>query len=332
MTTKLQALIKKEKLPSHWAPPTAFYQKVKVGGVSFYLFGVSSVNQQGQEVTGSTAHYDDCVAPKALFEFLERCYLVDAISSQKKFNLLDPQGKKIGSQSIWKEGTPLQGRHFVLSKSNGVAIHSDQKLAMKNAKMELIERDVILRSWLGGHSPTVIENSDEQNEKVLKKLSPLYNWKHYSFTDVGSEAQVTATFGFPKKLRHPLIYGFGADEKKAGAIKKSTHECLQRLAFLWGEKIPQTLPPFSLGPLYHQEYYLYPGSHPKLINWLEKKKSVPVERVSSHFTFLDLSPQKANAYLIKAISSEHLDLYFGKNIDYKKVLKSARVPVIHPIC
>jgi hypothetical protein len=137
-------------------------------------------------------------------------------------------------------------------------------------------------------------------------------------------------FLFPRAPAAPLVYGFGAGTGVAAAHASAKREALQRLAFLWGEQLPEAPPEAAPLPDYHQEFYLYPAHHAILHEWLDGKRSRAPQRATKTrdltsanivldsidmTRFVDLTPDVLGGSLriAKATSRAAKQLRFGNS-------------------
>jgi hypothetical protein len=131
---------------------------------------------------------------------------------------------------------------------------------------------------------------------------------------------------FPHTPAHPLVYGFAAATQATHALARAETEALQRLAFLWGEPLPERAPEPAPLPDYHQDYYLYPPNHAHIVRWLEgghdleareprssRRLAGPSIYDGERTQFIDLTPEPLRGKLAvaKAISSHARRLRFG---------------------
>ncbi len=204
--------------------------------------------------------------------------------------------------------------HYKASLSNGLAAGLTRSGSRARAYYELLERDAVLRSWYGWSQPKPIPDAHEPlpSEFYETKLVefPLHARHHPS--------ACAGYFGFPRNNDNPLVFGFGSGPELGSAIESARRECVQRLAFLWGEEIPEREPEFQCTAGFHQEWYLYPAHHGVLRDWLEggnpcTKKVEPTTEVSAGPTFSDLTPPhlKGRMHITRATDTGLLPLLFG---------------------
>jgi len=198
------------------------------------------------------------------------------------------------------------------ARSNGIALGVTWKDAAERARLELVERDRILRSWYGELSPTRIDEPDGVVPDALK-LAHRLEW--YEF---GTEPDsVVALFGFPEPSA-PFVYGFGAGRDREAAARSAAREWIQRLGFLWGEAVPTEPPDVAPTPDFHQEHYLYAGNLERVRAWLRGDHasfsgvlSAPRSALDAHY--VDLTPAwlRSGLRVVKAVSGGRVPLCFG---------------------
>ncbi|MFW7381186.1 MAG: YcaO-like family protein [Oligoflexus sp.] len=308
-----------------WQITEPFQQKVKIEGLQLYICGLQAIHPVYGEVVGSGANLGDFPQNQAWYELLERIATVESFQ-RKSFPYLDPtSGKKLGKLSLDKvfpqPGKPIQKADFQYAKSNGIALHTNWSEACLRACCELVERHLVLASWLGYVMP--IEMKPPLDMSPLQQLADIYEVKRIGFgwqrIDSFSEAIFTSgVILLPYDLTAPLIMGFGAGMSQQDSLVKAEAEALQRLGFLWGEELPSCEPAFHPTPLFHQEYYLFPGNRRKIENWLAGKHRSFCQNDRSfpqvlQLKFVDLtSADLQNFKVVKAISPQSIPLVFGK--------------------
>jgi hypothetical protein len=348
MNTALKQFAVEYPLASTWAPVEVFEQTLVVDGLQLFLVGVSTKNAQGIMVTGSAVSCETPPFQRAFFELLERTSIVDretmtGISSGVPLTLIDESGHEVGKiarEEVFPDNPSADLWRY--AKSNGVAAHIQCKSACEAARLELIERDRLLRSWLGEFPPQALSNFSTLVE-IPHVLARYYEFEAYKFSPPSkkrSQTSVVGLFGFPKSAIHPRVCGFGARESDQLATEAALREFLQGMSFLWGEEIPSELPAFSPTPDYHQECYLHSSGIAKIKAWLSGKhdplrewfSGPKCDEAPKGFQYIDLTPThlKGQLYVVKAIHPCLLRLTFGK--DESQV--SAGFPkdlLVHPI-
>ncbi len=320
----LAELLRRHPLPLGWNLTEEFADTADVCGLKIQLSGL--VAERGEQtMMGSAAHPSEMPLPRAYFELLERILLIDAIQGTEQLRVEDSDGATMTLDRAQIFPASPEPERWQYSKSNGVALGQDWTDACHRAQRELIERDLVLRSWCGQLRPQSVELPAEHPE-----LSQLYELESYVITQEPWHAGVFV--GWPKTPEAPLLIGFGAAQNGSAAARAAYQESLQRLGFLWGEEIPQVAPEFSPTPDYHQEYYLWPQQVARLRAWLRG------EHLQYAAVLKSFDPASSTRYVelgrvgelvaVKAISSGRLPLSFGLS-GPQPLPEPLRV---HPIC
>lgn len=201
---------------------------------------------------------------------------------------------------------------FKKSISNGVAAHTDRHLAYRSALLELIERDLILKSWHGFIEP---KRKSAISSKFTETHKDNYIFERYTLNYLNdSEFTSTVAVGWPLNSSMPTILGFGCARNELDSIAKAHQEMLQRFVFLKDEPVPQAKPAFETSALFHQEYFLYPAHIINLQNWLNGKHFQRDRELakpnSFKFEFHTLEDNE-NYLVVQADHPEVWPLYFG---------------------
>jgi hypothetical protein len=314
---ELKRLTLELPLGTTWGEPILFADTAVIAGFSLNMCGLVARDGASNEVSGSAAEHTNVPLSRAYFELIERVSVIEAMSdSNHDFAVLDAEHRPLRSaerSTVFPKSADESERRY--ARSNGVAVARTWPAACKAAALELIERDRILRSWYGVSvpRPIAVENRGENFGKA-------YAVETYSFDDpVGvGDAIVCGVFAFPKNRTDPLAFGYGAACESAAAVGKARQECLQRLAFLWGESLPTQPPPFAPTALYHQEYFLQPAMTDTIRDWLRGAHLGSVltggSRMEFPNAFVDLTPSRlAGAlFVARALPTSELDLVFGR--------------------
>jgi hypothetical protein len=271
---------------------------------------------------GSAAQLDGSPLERSYFELLERVSLLEVLRAPPLLCRLrrfdgDAAGDFGGAALFPESPDPARFRY---ARSNGVALHRSWRDACRRAAWELVERDRVLRAWLGAIRPEPLELGDEA---VPAALRGGFEWLAYGFdaepVEVdGEPVSVVGVFAFPRVPEAPLVYGFAARPGRPDATRSALEECLQRLGFLFGEAIPERPPAPAPNPLFHQEHFLYPGHHRWLRAWLDDGHDRYAERprtraIAGEPIFADLTPPELRGRLVvaKAVWPDTLPLAFG---------------------
>ncbi len=293
-------------IPKGWSELEMVDDCVDIAGVQVHRAGISSRNSSGIEVTGSAAARGGSPLRRAWLELLERMAIVDSGVSSSD----DPRRRP--------------------SRSNGVAAHATWAAACESARLELIERDRILRSWYGELTPEMASVPDA----VCDIRSHAWQACVVSGEPWG-EVEVAAVVGFPHDPEIPLARGFAARASRRAAIEAAGREALQTLAFLWAEPVPVEPPELSPTPIYHLDYYLYPPHHAALRGWLageHMRCPQPLVPAPADIRFIDFTPPTLGGrlHVAQAASEVACSLEFGE----PSAAVAARLPPelhVHPI-
>ena len=277
-----------------------------------HLSGVSAVRDK-IEITGSAVSQVEDPIERAWFELLERAAIVNATQSKNIpiFEALDCEEKIIDSTYVFPCGTPK----YSFSRSNGVAAFSTLSEALKRARLELIERDRVLRSWYGEFKPVPITPIESLFSKRISNDFHFY-YRNFPTSNIDSDTFVAGIFGFPKKgIQAPFLYGFGSEKSLNLALKKAQGECLQRLGFLWGESFDGPEPVLKPSVDFHLEYFSRPRGVEAIRRWITEGHTHKMVWASpkDDIVFADLTPdtQKGKIWVVRALSKTRVPLLFG---------------------
>jgi hypothetical protein len=292
MDVELGALSAEYPLPHGWSQPVVMADTIAIGDVRVERTGITAQSRSGREVTGSAATVGTSPLARAWFELLERAAVIDAAVDDSD------------------DATPRRRA----SRSNGVAIQRSWQAACRAACHELVERDRVLRSWLGELALEEVEVAG------LQRRFPTHEWRASLIAPGSDDIEVAIVVGFPRSTEHPLTRGFAARTSAAAAIEAASHEAIQCLAFLWGEAVPDAAPPLAPTAMFHLDHYLYPPHHDTLRGWLDGahlrhdvRTTRPGARAAT-VTFEDLAPSdwRSPLAVARATSPDALDLVFGE--------------------
>jgi len=344
--------------------------RADIGSLSLYMVGVvarrrantasganaasgANVTRQADTASPSVALGSACACEtypvdRAYFELLERISVLEARHSSTPLCVRALDGTELSQRdSLRVFPRDLQPERQRLALSNGVALHTTWADACAAALSELVERDRVLRAWQGQCAKTAVSTD---GSLAAARLQSHYSVRAYELGTPdsadsadsavaadGAQAQarrVVGFFLFPHAPDHPFVYGFAAATQLANALARAETEALQRLAFLWGEPLPQHTPKPTPAPDYHQDYYLYPPNHAHILRWLEGDHALEPRRSRQRANaaiydgectqFIDLTPESLRGRLsvAKAVSTHARRLRFG-------ALRDEAVP--HPI-
>jgi ribosomal protein S12 methylthiotransferase accessory factor YcaO len=319
----LQRLQREWPLRSGWTIPEQVCDTLDVGGLRIARVGLLGTRPGARRVTGSAADIGEDPTDRAFFELLERMGTVDALERAAPVPLIDATTGQVRGALEPDELFPksLRPAEWVYSLSNGVAFHTDRPTACEHALWELVERDRILRAW---HGQLRLERAELPPASPLHALSAEYDMRAFLVPDVdpsgfAAEVRVAVVLGFPKRPGIPLIHGFGARPRAAGALTAAGREALQRLAFVWDETIPPHPPEVRPTPETHLDWYLYPAHHHVLREWVEGHHTryaadVSAPPLAGPPIYADMTPSwlRGRGWLIKAFVAHALPLTFGR--------------------
>ncbi len=272
-----------------WRLVETVADRVVHAGVELLRVGLTARRDDGAVVSGSAASTSDDPFARARFELLERAALVDAMRRGAPRVEHDAEGKRLGRELLERIFPPATDPSTCRpSLSNGVAIGPDLAWATERARLELIERDRVLRAWYGELEPEALPLPGEP------PASETYAWRAATFPTDDEPEHVVGVFGFPLHDEAPLLRGFAARTTEGAALGAALAEALQGLAFLWGEEIPASAPEPAPTPMFHLDHYLWPASHAVLADWLERGHSrfgrAGARRRAGAPRFFDLTP------------------------------------------
>ncbi len=320
---KVHEFCKSFPLASNWTLSEIFYEKTCRAGHPLFLLGLLAENTSNFLVSGSAAGYgsDETIIVRAYFELVERMVCFERIPPH--------------------EAPAERSPDWAYARSNGVAADINYQRACERAYEELVERDVILRSWYGDFSPQEVFDLDKNFDLYSKELFKLFDFKIVQFVD--GDFFVAACLAFSKNDKSFDIQGFGCARTQKQSKEKAFKECLQRLAFLMGETFVSEISDlsFSPTPFYHQEFFAHPQSREILVRWMNGdhkkfKGSLYLSRDNPKHTsqpsFEDLTPEhlKDKMVVVRAHHQEKIPVVFGRNYPYLKPEYHKIIP-IHPI-
>jgi hypothetical protein len=287
-----------------------FIGAVCAAGLVIRLAGIS-VRFAGEAVAGSAGSLTEDPFPRAAAELAERLALLRAMRSGSSFTAFDERRRPVGVVSH-RRAFPVApaAAPYRYARSNGVAAGRTWADAARRARLELVERDRVLRSWFGQHAPTRVAFSSTASTA----LEEYYDVQAYRFGEPVGGVTVAGVFAFPR-VRRPLVYGFGARESAGDALAVAFSELVQRLGFLWNESVPGERPEPAPNPEFHQEHYLFPAHHEAMRRWLLEGNRAFAARLTADSeprepVYVDLSlPQ--GPIVVRALPRGHVPLVFG---------------------
>ncbi len=312
MVDELRSLIRAYPLPPGCSEPQLFSDVIEVGGVPIRRAGIQSTTPDGGEVTGSAAELESSPLPRAYFELLERAALIDAAA--RTCPIRDASGRRIGWRS--PDPPPRADTRSRPARSNGVALHQSWDRACRRARYELAERDRVLGAWYG-ELPLVPVDVPSS----LASFAGTHRWCARSIpASAGAheaDVEVAVIVGFPRDPDVPLARGFAGRGSLREALDAAAAEAVQTLAFIWDEPLPTEAPALSPTPMFHLDYYLWPGHHAQLREWLAGEWYVRArhrERARDEARFVDLTPPcfEGSLYVVRAVRRSARELVFGE--------------------
>lgn len=327
------------RLPEGWSQSERVEDVVDADGLKLHRVGLCARSSSDQAL-GSAA---DCDAPptaRGTFEVLERIVVLEAArGSQTSFPVRNVAGELQGSIAQGRAfPSSTQPERWIFARSNGVALHHGWARACASAEQELVERDRVLRAWLGETTPLAID-FDRDATPLVKTRS--YDWSACAFpprpdTSFGHGIDVVGVFGFPRGEEAPIVFGYGARTRRSESLAAAVREALQLLAFLWGEPVTRSLPDSLPTPMTHLETFQYPGRRAVLRRWLENGHAEHrgrdiVPQAGGAVRFIDLTPAwlSTTPYRVaKAVCDDALPLTFGASPFFEDLPAELR---LHPI-
>jgi hypothetical protein len=301
MQDDLRSLIAAWPLPAGYSEPQTFADEIEIAGVAVRRAGIQSTAPSGEEITGSAALVHGSPLERAYFELFERAALLDA--AKRVCPIRDIEGRPCGFAPPVAPRTDPRSRP---ARSNGVALRPIWEDACRYAHYELVERDRTLGAWYGELAMVAAP--------LPGCLTPLVTHEWIARTIPGdADVEVAVVFGFPRDPGIPLARGFAGAATTEGALTAAAMEAIQTLAFLWGEPVPAEPPALSPTPLFHLDYYLWPGNHDALREWLEAKPASAPGGVSDATSYVDLTPPGCESLRVaRAVRSSARELVFGE--------------------
>lgn len=310
MHTLVAGLSAEHPLPAGWSPPEIHADEIRIGDLSVGRVGIASRSPSGEEATGSAAERGGTPGPRAWYELLERVATLEA--KGRRCVVRDAAGAIVDAVST---GCPFGADDPIRrpSRSNGVAMHTTWSAACEAARLELIERDRVLRAWIGELDVAEIASPG------WLEATGAHDWRTVLVEPGGDAESVAITIGFPTAPDVPLARGYAARLDPICAVEASAAEALQSLAFCWGEEIPREEPPLAPTALFHLDYWLRPEVHDHLRRWLDGEHRA--HHAGSRrwegtrrdgMRWADLRPSAGDRWRVaRALDTTRLPLWFG---------------------
>lgn len=292
-------------LPEGWTLSERVDDTVDADGLSVRRVGLCAISEHAQ-VVGSAAEVLDDPTDRAGFELLERIAIAEAARSPDRFfRVRSPTREDLGTVRFEDVFPPSDAPdRWAFARSNGVSLNAGWTQACVGAARELVERDRVMRAWLGETVP--VRLGDDAARSMLSTARS-YEWRSYLFPPpeapaIGGDLEVVGVFGFPRVEGRPLVSGYGARPDRVEAERAAQKEALQLLAFLWGEPLPERPPDPLPAPMAHLETYQMPDRHPVLRRWLDEGHAAhyrpsAVVNADRSLRFADLTPAWLGGHL-----------------------------------
>ena len=309
-------------LPEGWTLSECVDDTVDADGLSIRRMGLCATSEHAQAI-GSAADVLEDPAPRARFELLERIAIAEAQrpSSERRFRVRSSTGDDLGTARLEDVFPPSDAPdRWAFSRSNGVSLNVGWSQACAGAERELVERDRVMRAWLGETVP--VRMGDRAGPLISGARS--YEWRTYVFPPpeapaIGGNLEVVGVFGFPLVEGRSLVSGYGARADRAEAELAAQKEALQLLAFLWGEPLPDRAPDPLPVPMTHLETYQMRDRHPVLRHWLDEghvthhRPSRADTGADRSLRFADLTPPwlEGHLHVARALCPAATPLIFG---------------------
>ena len=297
-------------LPANWSDVEIFSQNLVFGETTIYGVGLMSKNETGKISSSSATGLDEnSILIRAYIELLERIALIDL----NEVNI---------SNQDWK-----------LSLSNGVAAHTDLRLAKTSAAHELQERSQILKSWYGEFTPVTFT-------PAIDPLSFLKN--DYEITWLNFRENIIAVLMKPKDLKRPVIFASAGSLNIDVSIAKTADEALQKILFSWDEPIALDCEMLA-DPISHLEYYSSIEHFDILLEWINGAREKRLkgllqlkinQTMHDEIIYEDITPAiyEGKLFIIRARGSNYLPLVFGiGHPQVELVGHLSKIDLFHPL-
>jgi hypothetical protein len=281
-----------------------FSDEIEINGTKLYRAGcVNKVNDV--EAVGAAAYFSevDCKL-RAKSECFERTTVLNS------FPVLN-----------------VEGENTRFSVTNGVAAHPDQKVATASAFNELLERDLILKSWAGHFKVSQIQNV------ICNQLAFLEASYDIQFLNIKNSACVVVCL---PKHEEPLIIASALEVSLDLAVQKAQREVIQKVAFLWEESFAKDAPAVYPSPQFHLDWSTAKASRAIIEEWISDssqfQEPLDFEAIHKNTKFKTLTEPNSESelWVIKAENEDLWPLHFGewpKASQHQVIIKNRS---IHP--
>jgi hypothetical protein len=304
-------------LPFVSGDPECFDEIVTIDDLNVHACGLAATHDSGVTITGAAADLEGLPFARSFFELLERSAVLGAAARGGPLPLRTPDGAPAGwiePELVFPATTDATLQRF--STSSGAAVHLDWRTACERAHRELVERDRVLRCWYGAGRPEPIPVPVTPLTVALARHYELTLWRFGYLSANPDDLEVAGVFGFPRDASAPLLTGFGCKRDLQRAVETALTECLQHIAFGWGEPQPNELPPPTPTPEFHLDFYNYAPNQHRLRNFLaggHEHEGPELPLLEDELCFVDLTPEPLAGRLAvaKALNRTALPLVFG---------------------
>jgi hypothetical protein len=304
-------------LPFIKGDPEWFDEVVAVDGLAVHSCGLAAAHDSGATITGAAADLLGVPVERSFFELLERSAVLGAAASRAPLPLRTQDGAPAGfvdPELVFPTtGAPALQR---FSTSNGAAVQLDWRSACERARRELVERDRVLRRWYGDGRPEPLALPPTELTVTLGRHYELGAWR-FTGVDAGTQdLEVVGVIGLPRDPGAPLLTGFACRSAGDQALAAALAECLQHIAFGWGEPQPGAEPPPEPTPEFHLDFYNYAPNQERLRSFLagsHEGQGPPLPIASDAIVFVDLTPESLVGRLAvaRALNPTAVPLAFG---------------------
>lgn len=225
--------------------------------------------------------------------------------------------------------------HLANASSSGVAVHTSRSAALRIAVLELIERDAIMRAWIGKQSPPIAHDS-ALSARSRRRIN---YWKHlgrrvYILSLVSEWAHVALAVAFCPDYPS-FVCGAAADfESFEEAADRALLELEGILYLNLGGASRSDRATRMASPMDHFQFYSE-GSNAAMIEWLiegpvevptaKRRESSASLRDKLRVATVDLSPSSNRIFAIRALSPELVPVTFGVGAELYSHKRVARV-------
>jgi ribosomal protein S12 methylthiotransferase accessory factor YcaO len=308
-----------------------FTENLCFNGARLALAGCTGTVPNGAEIIGSAVEIvmDDelsgleAAKSRAHMEFAERFAVNEWFHRQQNsFAIYDIDRKFLEIRTEHKQKSRVnETPSWKPALSNGVAAHTNWRMACRAAALEIYERDRLMRAWFFGLARRRLCVD-------ARLLAPFHPSHEVEIFELGSpffcetlDAMIYTRLciAWPRTPEAPLAIGSASGTNAFEALGRSIRESIQVAAFLDGATWePEEYTP-SPTPLFHQAHFQQTTSQVQLRQWTNRgalwpdkddgQSSVGTKIVG--FASLTPSTWKGEVEVAKAIAPELENLFFG---------------------